>query len=441
MRSLKQIVTSLFASLACACSSAPAPTPASHPNSNAQPSPTQPSPRPSSPSQPTQPAAQPAENAAHALGTAINTFGFSLFQQTRSTQGNMAFSPASIWTALAMTEAGARAQTKAAMSSVLAMGEGDAVVTAASQSYAYWNDPARTAYTLRVVNRLFGERTYTFERAYLDGVQSRFSATLEPVDFRTQLEPTRRHINQWVEAQTNDRIRDLIPAGILNADSRLVLANAVYFLGTWQEPFREDVTRPLDFHVSATETIQTPTMTKVEALRAVHVDQVDVVAIPYKGGDFEMILMLPSTDTTLAAVEQSLDAPTFARYIAALSHESIALSLPRFTIDQPTPTALRAPLTSMGMGIAFDAARADFTGIANPPAIADRLVISEVLHKAFVKVDERGTEAAAATAVLMTRGGGRPTTPRVVRFDRPFLFMIRETNTGAAFFIGRVSRP
>ena len=222
---------------------------------------------------------------------------------------------------------------------------------------------------------------------------------------------------------------------------RLVLVNAIYFLGDWMEPFSKDQTRPAPFSISETEKRDVPTMVQAEGFP--HYDATDLSALelPYKGGELSMVIVLPKAVFGLLALEDTFDHAALQRVTAGLKAARVLVTLPKFEIAPAQSLALADTLKEMGMSIAFDAAKADFTGIANPKDPADRLYIGKVFHKAFIKVDEKGTEAAAATAVLMPRAGSAPQKPVEFKADHPFLFFIVDRKSGLVIFMGRVADP
>ncbi|HEX3125855.1 MAG TPA: serpin family protein, partial [Thermoanaerobaculia bacterium] len=269
-----------------------------------------------------------------------------------------------------------------------------------------------------------------------------FDAPVELLDFMGAPEPSRVRINQWVEDRTERRIQDLIPAGVIDPDTRLVLVNAIYFLGTWMEPFEERATHPAPFHVAPSETKNVPTMHRTNTFPIAQAKGVTALELPYKGSRLSMLLLVPNQVDGLAALESTLDAQRLDAITGTMRYESVALALPKFEVCPAESISLRTDLKTLGMPTAFDSNHADFTGIANPPDPADRLFISEVFHKGFVRVDEKGTEAAAATAVVMMfRAGGAPKEPLQIKVDRPFLFLIRDRKSGLVLFLGRVSDP
>ncbi|MFO0572032.1 MAG: serpin family protein [Polyangiaceae bacterium] len=378
---------------------------------------------------------------APALSKGANQLGFDIYGKLRSRSGNLALSPASLSTALAMTWGGARGETAKQMQTVLHYAGPQAeAVRGVGQLGRSLESPGR-AVTLRTANRLFGEKSYTFEKAFVEQTRADFGAPLEPVDFKHAADSARTHVNGWVEDQTQKRIRDLIPPKAVNPDTRLILVNAIYFLGDWGEPFKKESTAPAPFHVSKTEQHDVPTMRQAKEFRFVAKDGLKAVELPYKGGDISMLIVLPDAVDGLGALEASFDAKKLESIVGSLGDQLVDVALPKFEVNPKESLALRDVLKELGMPLAFDPDKADFTGIANPPSPADRLYIDKVFHKAFVKVDEKGTEAAAATAVVMPRAGGMPPKPVELKADHPFLFFIRDHQTGLVLFMGRVSDP
>lgn len=373
------------------------------------------------------------------LASSSNAFGFDLYARLRSTPGNLALSPASISAALAMTQAGARGETETEMKKTL---HTDALKNApilwGNLSQAL-QSPARPM-KLRMVNRLFGETTQKFEPAFLDITQNAFNAPLERLDFKNNFEPARVHINQWVESQTEKRIANLLPPTIVTKFTRLVLVNAVYFLADWQTPFEKAATREDTFKRGAGGDVRVQMMQQVENLRMAKRDGASILELPYRGGSMSMVVVLPDSPTGLGAVEAGLSAQKLAEWRKALAAKRVLVSLPRFEVS-PESIALKEHLVGLGMKNAFDGEKADFTGMANPEDPRQRLKIDSVIHKAFVKVDEKGTEAAAATAVLMAVAGAAPAPAEPFRADHPFVYAIVDNTSGLVVFMGRVNDP
>ena len=373
------------------------------------------------------------------LTAAMNAFALDVWRRVANDAGNSLFSPGSLWLALAMTASGARGETRAQLAKLLRLPEDDTAVT---QQLMQWNvENPSEGLTLRVVNRLFGQDGGDFEAAWREEVERVWKATFEALAFSTDEEAARRHINAWVEQQTAQKSRELLPAKSLTKDTRLVLVNAVYFLAKWATPFQEYRTQPASFFAPSGE--QTVTMMgKVDTLPHASVEGAQVVALPYEGGPLELVVVLPTAHDGLPALEQTLTPARVEGWRAAAQPVLVDLSMPKFKLQPAGALALKQTLISLGVELAFDSDRADFTAISNPPRPEDRLVISEAFHQAFMRVDEEGTEAAAATAVLMLSGSAPRREERVVfRADHPFLIILRDSITGAWLFVGRVVAP
>jgi serpin B len=341
-----------------------------------------------------------------------------------------------------MTWAGARTETAAEMQKVLHLeGSTEDVAKGAGKLGAFLQDPAQPV-TVRLANRLFGEKTYSFEPSFVAQTKAAFGAGLEPVDFRTAAEPARQQINGWVASQTERRIQGLIPPQGVDQDTRLVLVNAVYFFATWAERFDEKQTAPAPFHLGKTATKDVPTMTRTGNALFAAIDGAKVIELDYQGNTFAMTIVVPDAEDGLGAIEKALSPTKLADWTIGLASERVRISLPKFELNPSSSLSLGDTLKAMGMERAFDRRKADFTGMAKPPSPDDQLCIARVFHKAFVKVEEKGTEAAGASAVVMSRkGGAGASMPIEVRIDRPFLFFIRERAAGTILFMGRVVDP
>jgi len=401
-----------------------------------------PTPAPSpSPTPAPKPADMPAAADVAPLATASNTFAFELWRKA-APAGNAAMSPASITTALAMTWGGAKAGTADEMRQTLHLpGDPEVVMTMWGQLSRALQDPRRPM-TLRIANRLFGEKDFKLEAPFVERTRDAYGAPIEAMDFKTAPDAARASINTWVAKQTEQRIKDLLPPRSITEDTRLVLVNAIYFLADWATQFEKVSTVDRPFHVSATDKRDVPTMHQQTFLKLAKVEGVKVLELPYKGGA-AMLVILPDKVDGLAAVEQSLDAAKLDAWRKALADNGkVMVALPKFTIDPPAAMELVPALKQLGMTLAFDPKTADLTGIGVPPDPSRRLFISAVFHKAFVKVDEKGTEAAAATAVVVAEGAGAaPSQPEPFIADHPFLFAIVDQSTGLILFLGRVVEP
>lgn len=373
------------------------------------------------------------------LAKATNAFAIDLYGLLREREGNLAFSPSSIEVALAMTWAGARSETKTEMTKVLHLAGDDTSVHGAAKSLlADWNNPSRDAYELRVVNRLFGESSYEFEQTFLDLTREQYGAELERLSFRSDQEGSRAKINGWVEGQTKNRIQKLLPSGSITDMTRLVLTNAVYFLGRWSTRFEESATAEQVFHTFDGREVQVQMMHQTQTFGYARHDGLQVLEMRYVGDDLAMTIILPDANDGLLAIEERLSVEEIDRWVGSLHQQKVRVAFPRARIYPQDSIQLKGELSKLGMPLAFSRS-ADFSGMSNPTDPNESLMIDNVYHKAFVNIDEAGTEAAAATAVVM-KARGAAHTPNVPEFraDHPFLFLIRDLRTGTILFIGRV---
>lgn len=385
-------------------------------------------------------ASEPPQDEMTRLARGSNAFAFDLYRGLGTGPGNRVVSPASVSIALAMAWGGARGGTAEQMQRVLRFeGSPEEVMRASGRLAAALQDPSRPV-VFRIANRLFGEKTAEFVPAYLDATRAAFGAGLEPVDFKRAAEKARLLINAWVEEKTEKRIKDLVPPNGVSRETRLVLVNAIYFLGDWMDPFRKESTVPRPFSVSAAEKKDVPTMHRADRLRFVARDGLKALELPYKGGSMSMLLLLPDAVDGLPALERWLTAERLEVIVGSLAPVRVGVALPRFELEPPS-LPLGDALRALGMADPFSPSQADFTGIADPPDPRDRLFLSEVFHKAFVKVDEKGTEAAAATAAVMERAAALPEKLVEFKADHPFLFFIRDNVSGLTLFMGRVADP
>jgi serpin B len=365
-----------------------------------------------------------------AMAAAAASFGCDLFAKLRSKAGNLFFSPISIETALAMTAVGARGETRSEMDTVLHLG---ANAEAGAGAFLRGLQAAPGAkYQLSVANALWGQQGMPFRQEFLAETNRDYGATLHPVDFR-QPEQARQTINHWVEQQTKDRIKDLFAPGTLDKANRLVLTNAIYFKGAWKDPFKKENTKTEPFHVTGDKTVMAPLMRRHGEYRYLEAAGFQAVDLPYAGNRVAMTVILPS-DGQSSEVESKLSADRLKDIESKLARAPGQVLLPRFkTTDE---FDLGDTLQQMGMRRAFTP-DADFSGMCAEP-----LMISKVVHKAFVETNEEGSEAAAATGVGMRLAAAPlPRPPFVFRADRPYLFIIRDTATNAPLFVGRVANP
>ncbi len=382
---------------------------------------------------------------AAAAAASINAFGLELYRAMTADNDNLVFSPASIALALGMARAGARGTTAAEMDTVLhgvASDDHAAWLNALDQALAgrngTFNDASggQVPLTLRIANTSFAQQGMTLEQAYLDALASRFGSGVRLVDFFGHTEEARQLINGWVDDQTQHRIPELLGKGVLTSQTLLALVNAIYLKAGWTYPFTVGLTKPGPFTLPDSSRVDVPMMATGGplGLRYAAGSGWQAVELPYTGSQLAMTIILPND---LASFEASLDGARLAQIVASLDRRPVILTMPKFAVD--TKVDLAQVLSAMGMPAAFDSSTADFTGISPTP-----LFISDVIHQANIDVDEKGTEAAAATEVGgMGAAGEGPTPPPpvVVNIDHPFIFMLRDIPTGTVLFLGRVLDP
>ncbi|XP_019640741.1 PREDICTED: leukocyte elastase inhibitor-like isoform X4 [Branchiostoma belcheri] len=369
------------------------------------------------------------------LSAANTEFALSLYRQLCGDGGNVFFSPYSISVALAMTSLGARGSTEAAMKGTLCYKDMSNDVLHSTFSTLHQQLYASDKYTLQTANRLYGEQTYSFLQDFLNATKKNYGAELASVDFKGAAEQVRGTINKWVEEQTKDKIKDLIPAGAVDAMTRLVLVNAIYFKGNWDKQFKAEMTQDMDFNINNNEKVKVPMMKMEEKFNygEFQDQKFRVLELPYVEKELSMLIFLPDEVEGIRNLESALTATTLQTVSSQMYSTKVNLMLPRFKLEQDF--SLGETLKKMGMGEAFSDG-ADFSGMS---AAAD-LFISEVVHKAFVEVNEEGTEAAAATGVrMMKRSLPRPPTPFIA--DHPFIFLIRDNRSSSVLFFGKMQKP
>lgn len=377
------------------------------------------------------------------------TFAIDLFHQLQAVgEQNLVFSPYSVSQALAMTYAGARGETEAQMADALAFGlpqpalhEAFSALNAALTERgngAAKPDRGLAARTLRIANTLWGEQTYPFSSEYQNQLAQYYGAGLQLTDFVNAPEAARQQINDWVAEQTEDRIENIVPPNAISPETRLVLANAVYFYGGWRYPFVEGATQDRDFHLLDGTTISVPTMGLHEDLTYLQGDGYQAIEFPYAASRLTFTVIMPD-EGTFADFSERFDAEMLGSIVNDLAWTDVVVFFPQFEFD--FGVGLAETLEAMGMTDAFSPTDADFSGMIGSSS-ALPLYISDVLHKAFISVDENGTEAAAATVVMMAEGAAmQPQEPVEVHVDHPFLFLIRDTETGTVLFMGQVINP
>ena len=389
---------------------------------------------------------------------ATNELGVDLHRQLATDAENLCISPYSINSALAMTFLGADGGTRSEMARVLHFPNGgDVPASFSALQHSLEQMSAKTAdlvkeskkfggpsepITLNIANRLFAQKTYHFREAFLSLVKQNFGGAFEPLDFVADPAAATQRINKWVADQTRDRIRDLIPGGALDKTTRLVLANALYLKAPWANEFSQNATQSEPFFIGSAP-VNVPMMRKTANFGYARREGFTVVTIPYAGNDLQFVVLLPDDINGLHELESKLNADVLAG-CAKLEKREVDLHLPKFKLELPTIT-LAKQFEALGMKTAFNQPKgsANFDKIA-PRTPDDYLHISQIFHKTFIAVDEKGTEAAAATAVAMMAATGlaAPKPPPVeVKVDRPFVYAIQHVPSGVCLFLGRVTDP
>jgi leukocyte elastase inhibitor len=389
---------------------------------------------------------------------ATNELAVDLHRQLATRNENLCVSPYSIESALAMTFAGADGDTRTEMARVLHFPSDVSAVgpSFASLQHSLEDMSVKSAelakkskefggpsepITLNIANSLFAQKDYDFRQDFLSVVKQSYGAAFEPIDFTTNPAAGAQHINKWVADQTRDKIRDLIPANALNKLTRLVLANALYLKAPWVDPFSEKTTQVEPFHVRGGAPVNLPMMRKTARFGYAKREGFTAVSLPYAGDDLQFLVLLPDDVDGLRALESKLTAHVLAE-CAKLEMRDVEMHLPKFKLEPPT-IALAETLQALGMKSAFDIPQgsANFDKMA-PRKPNDYLYISNVFHKTFIAVDEKGTEAAAATAVVMMRATAiRGPKPQPMKVDRPFIYAIQHVPSGVCLFLGRVTDP
>jgi serpin B len=365
-------------------------------------------------------------------------FACDLYARLRDRDGNFFTSPYSITTALGMTYAGARGQTAEQMAKVMRFTLPQERLHPAAGALVRDLSGAdkKRGYQLSVANSLWGQKDYGFLNEFLQLNQTCYGAGFQEVDFINAREQARKTINTWVEKETQDKIKDLLKENHLKDTTRLVLTNAIYFKAEWQTKFYRDATREAPFQVTVQRKVNVPTMHAMATFPYFDSDTFSMLELPYKGRDLSMLILLPKRVDGLAEFEKSLNVDKLDEWQSKVRPSKVQLSLPKFQMT--SEFELAEQLKAMGMTLAFDPRQADFSGMNG---LSNSLFIAAVVHKTFVDVNEEGTEAAGATAVLMHDRGGPPKEDVRFHADHPFVFLVRDNHSGSILFLGRVVDP
>lgn len=376
-----------------------------------------------------------------AVASGNNAFALDLLHQLPD-GGNVFYSPYSISSALAMTWAGARGETEAQMAQTMHFSLDQATLHPAFNALTQALDSraeaegieADKAFKLNIANALWGQQGFSFLPEFLDTLALNYGAGMFLVDFLNDPEGASQEINDWVSRETEEKIKDIVPPGAIDAMTRLVLANAIYFKADWASEFTKEDTSDQDFHLADGSMVSVPTMYQNGSFRYARGEGVQALELPYAGDQLSMVILLPD-EGQLDSLQSDLDAVKLDRLFGKLDYQQVDVYLPKFTYEYSL--SLVDTLVKMGMTDASDPNLADFSGMDG----ARDLFIGDIFHKAFVAVDEAGTEAAAATVVIMELTSMMPESAIEFRVDRPFLFVIRDIPTGTILFVGRVMNP
>ena len=376
---------------------------------------------------------QASTSAIATLVNANNQFAFDLYNKYKNKPENLFFSSYSIQSAFGMVYEGAKGVTSEEIAKVFYLPKDD--MSRRASFAKIYNDINQTNkdFQLTTANALWAEKTFTFLDSYLNTVEKYYGGKLTNLDFIGAAEKARVTINDWVASRTNGKIKDLIPEGILGIDTKLVLTNAIYFKGDWVKAFNKDATKEADFYTSSDTTVKTLLMeSRDTSYKYSETSEAQILEMPYTGDKLSMLVILP-TEKSLDNFEKSLSITSLDEWQKDLAETDLDVYLPKFKLQ--TKYYMAQDLAEMGMPTSFSDS-ADFSGMDGNKD----LYISDVIHQAYVDVYEEGTEAAAATAVVM-KMMGMPTTKPVFKADHPFIFLIKDDTTGNILFMGRMIDP
>lgn len=373
----------------------------------------------------------------NSVAQANTVFALDLYARLQTEPGNLFFSPYSLSSALVMVYAGARGATETHMAQTLHFSTGQAELHPAfarlTKQLAAIQQQDKLQLT--VANALWVQQDFELLKTYRQLTETYYGANLFPVNFKEASAEARQKINGWVEEHTQKKIQELVPPGVLNALTRLVLTNAIYFKGIWALPFDHTLTSDAPFWVTPAQSVTVPLMHQQAMLKYGETEALQILELPYAGENLAMLVLLPKQQAGLADVEGQLSESRLTEWIADAAYRQVDVFLPRFTVT--SQLSLRPILTALGMDVAFSD-QADFSGMIAQAQVS----ISDVLHKAFIDVNEEGTEAAAATGVVIgVTSIMDPQPVPVFKADHPFLFLIQEKQTGSVLFFGRLQNP
>ena len=371
---------------------------------------------------------------------ANNQLAMDLYSKYKSKEENLFYSSYSISSALAMTYEGAKGKTAEEMQAVLHLPNDKEKIHSDFASIFTEINKADKSYQLTTANALWAQNDYPFREDYFKTVDDYYSGKVTNLDFKTDTENSRVTINNWVEDKTNDKIKDLIPKGILTSDTRLVLTNAIYFKANWSSQFNAENTADGQFKLGSGASTTAEMMYQINDFKYGETKDLQILEMDYLGNDLSMLIILPK-ENDLNSLENSISVSNLASWEKNMDTEEVRVTIPKFKFE--TKYFMAEDLKEMGMPTAFDGSLADFTGMWNRQR-DENLYISQVIHQTFIEVAEAGTEAAAATAVIVgetSAGPGPVTKPKVFTANHPFIFIIQQKDTGNILFMGRVSNP
>lgn len=374
---------------------------------------------------------------------ANNQFSLELYANVKDKKEgeNIFFSPYSISTAMAMMYEGARNETAKEIQSVFHFPEDPSILRSSFAVANSYLNRRGTSYKLNTANALWVEKSFPLQDAFKAALMEFYMGEAFAVDFKGAAEKKRKRINQWVENETMGKITNLLPENSLNSNTRLILTNAIYFKGEWEEPFEKDQTESEDFWLNENQKKAVPMMNKTDSFNYAQTEELQVLEMPYKGGDLSMLILLPKgkTPKDLKSLEESLTMENMNLYRESLKRTEVNVFIPRFTFERDYK--LKENLRDLGMPLAFDIQGqeqdAGFSGISKEK----KLYVDQVVHKAFINVDEEGTIAAAATGAVFELTSSIRKDPPVFKADHPFVFLIQERTTGYTLFMGKVANP
>jgi serpin B len=376
----------------------------------------------------------PDQSSEQVLVKSNNTFAIALYKNIKEENKNVFFSPYSISSALVMTYAGAKGQTAEQMADVLQfkLNNNDLHFAFSSLQNSMENLNKNASIKLNVANALWIQETYKIVSDFNQILKKYYDSEVRNVNFQKNADNIRDRINNWVAEKTENKIQNLIPAGMLTSMTRFVLVNAVYFKGKWEEPFNKNLTREGSFRIDSNKIVQVPFMNQEDSYNYFENDDVQILELPYVDNMTSMVIILPKKALNMESFERALTYEKFNQWLTGLSKQEVDVYIPKFKLEDSFN--LNTVLSNMGMPVVFSD-KADFSGITQ----SGPLFISAILHKAYVEVNEEGTEAAAATGVI----GVTSAMPDRVTFkaDHPFIFIIRHNETKTILFMGKYANP